>query len=83
MFSNPNSNFDVQDAFSYPVSSESMTNLCRPVETLQPGMLGEPTRSVGEESGAPVGLVRATFTSLKILTRGPSFVAVLCNTASD
>lgn len=67
----------VQNVSFYPLSSESMTSLCRPVETLQPGMLGEPTRSVGEDIGAPVGLVRATFTSLRIRTKGPSLVAVL------
>lgn len=67
---------DVRNVSSYPLSSVSMTSLCRPVETLQPGMLGEPTRSVGEDSGAPVGLVRATFTSLRIRTNGPSLVAV-------
>ena len=66
--------FDVQ---SYPVSSGSITSFCRPVETLQLGRLGDPTRSVGDATGAPVGLVRATFTSLRIRTSGPSLAAVL------
>lgn len=66
-----------ETALTYPVISLSMTIFCRPVDRLLLGRPGEPTRSVGDATGAPVGFVRAAFTSRRIRANGPSFVTVL------
>lgn len=63
--------------YTYPVISLSMTIFCRPVDRLLLGRPGEPTRSVGDATGAPVGFVRAAFTSRRIRAKGPSLVTVL------
>lgn len=68
---------------TYPVISLSMTIFCRPVDRLLLGRLGEPTRSVGDDTGTPVGFVRAEFTSRRIRARGPSLVIVLYNTMEN
>lgn len=66
---------------SYPERSLSMTIFCRPVEMLQPASAGgEPICS--EDCPGVIwtldGLDRAVFTSRRILGRGPSLEAALC-----
>lgn len=70
-------NSSTNGVYTYPVISLSMTIFCRPVDRLLLGRLGEPTRSVGDATGAPVGFVRAAFTSRRIRAKGPSLVTVL------
>ena len=66
---------------SYPESSLSMTIFCRPVEMLQPASGGGEPESSEEGPGViwtQDGLDRAELTSRRILGRGPSLEATLC-----
>lgn len=66
---------------SYPERSLSMTIFCRPVEMLQPASAGGEPMCSDDCPGVIWtldGLDRAAFTSRRILGRGPSLEAALC-----